>query len=310
MGSAEEKVRGVADLLRVVPLLAWSLAAFTVGAGAAAAASGWQRLNWTNLALTVAGGVLFQGVIAHAVNELIDWRSGTDRESVGVLSGGAKVLRRGLLTEHELQIGFWLGLLAACGVAFVLSARVGIWVWWVFAVGCWSSLSYSLPPLRLAYRPLAGEWLAAWPATWTCVYASALILGAPAGGALATAASLHATMSVAWLMQHHLADIPADLGARPQKLTTVAWISQKTGSSSCRLVVATYFMLAASLAISLWRGSWITSLPTIASLLGAGAALATNQRSVQSITAWQSVMIGLTLINAIVMSAGLAAGVW
>ncbi len=308
--AGQRKVQGVAALLRGVPLLAWSLAAFGIGMGAAAASTGWQGLSWSNFALIVVGGVLFQGIVAHAVNELTDWRSGTDRHSDGRLSGGAKVLRRGYLTQRELVVSCWLGLVAAVAVTILLSSRVGAWVWWVFVVGGWSALSYSLPPLRLAYRPLVGEWLAAWPATWTCVYAGGLILGAPPSTRLISAASLHATMSVAWLMQHHLADIPADLGATPRKLTTVAWISERFGPHSCRLVVAAYFVVAICIAWSFWRGSWMTSLPVLCAICGALAALATDPRSLRSITVWQWVMISVTLVNAAILGAGFAFAIW
>ncbi|MGE5654541.1 MAG: prenyltransferase [Bacillota bacterium] len=290
--------------------MAWSLAAFGIGAGAAIAARGFHGLDWVNLALTVAGGVFFQGVVAHSTNELIDWKSGTDRYSDGILSGGAKVLRRGVLTQCELELYSWLGGIAAFGVALALGRRVGGWVWLVYIVGCWASLGYSLPPLRLAYRPLAGEWLAAWPATWTCVYAGGLILGAPRTSSLALAASVHATMSVSWLMQHHLADIPADLAAVPQKQTTVAWASMYIGRVNCRYIVAGYFLLTACLALLLCNSLWITVLPAVLAVLGAVAALATDPQSVASITTWQRVMIGLSLVDALVLGSGLAIGIW
>lgn len=310
MHLANVKIRGLLCLLRGIPLLAWSLAAFGIGLGAAIARQGWLQLDWINLTLMMAGGVLFQGIVAHAANELIDWHSGTDRRSEGRLSGGAKVLRHGFLTLRELQVCSWLGLLFALGAAFLLGRRVGTWVWWVFLIGCWSSLSYSLPPLRLAYRPLVGEWLAAWPATWTCVFAGGLILGATTGGPLMRAAAVHATMSVSWLMQHHLADIPADLDAVPAKLTTVAWASRYVGRDYCRFVVAAYFLMAACLALPLWREPWLTRLPTILAIFGAVAALATDPLSVDSITGWQWVMISLTLLNALILAMGLAACMW
>ena len=54
----------------------------------------------------VAVGVLLQGLVAHAVNEIADWRSGTDADPAPrVISGGSKVIASGLLTPGETAGG-------------------------------------------------------------------------------------------------------------------------------------------------------------------------------------------------------------
>ena len=69
-------LRGLWLELRVIPVLLWSFSAITLGTALAARGGilhGWYYLG------AVALGVLIQGVLAHTVNEIEDWRSGTDR---------------------------------------------------------------------------------------------------------------------------------------------------------------------------------------------------------------------------------------
>jgi 1,4-dihydroxy-2-naphthoate octaprenyltransferase len=170
-------IAGLAALIRILPVLTWSMAAFGIGLGVAWADVGVRAIQWFDFLMVIAGGVLFQGVVAHALNDITDERSGTDRLSQGRLSGGTRVIMRGLLNDRHLYFIAALGLVASSLVTMVLVRHLGAWVWWIFLVGAWASLAYSMAPLRLAYRPFLGEWLCAWPATWVCVYGSGLILG-------------------------------------------------------------------------------------------------------------------------------------
>jgi len=92
------RLRGIWLELRVIPVLLWSFSAITLGT--ALAADGGTLHGWYYLG-AVTLGLLIQGLIAHCVNELEDWRSGTDRhDSPRVISGGSKVLVAGLLTTR------------------------------------------------------------------------------------------------------------------------------------------------------------------------------------------------------------------
>src|SRR4029079_5737663 len=107
--------RGLWLEVPVSPVLLWSFSAITLGTalGGGSDVQGWYYLG------AVALGVLIQGVLAHTVNELEDWRSGTDRHaSPRIISGGSKVLIAGLLTPRALRILFL--------VAFVLTAVLGL----------------------------------------------------------------------------------------------------------------------------------------------------------------------------------------
>ena len=55
--------------------------------------------------------MLIQGLLAHTVNEIEDWRSGTDgHPSPRVISGGSKVVTSGLLSTDALATVFWVSL--------------------------------------------------------------------------------------------------------------------------------------------------------------------------------------------------------
>ncbi len=203
--------------LRVVPVLLWSFSAITLGSALAWEGSG--HVGWMVAAWTI--GLLLQGAVAHCVNELTDWRSGTDRDPAPrVLSGGSKVLRAGLLTERDLV---WMGIGAsvlATGFGVFVAAERGWWLLVFGAVGLLGAIVYTLPPIAAAYVPFAGEGVAV-----VCVWACALGGFAVQAGAISSQIVLvgasHAAYCVSMLMFHHYLDRGPDARARPPKTTTV-----------------------------------------------------------------------------------------
>src|SRR6266536_3513093 len=95
------RLLGVYLQMRVIPLLHWPYTAITLGTAVAAHSRGYV-VGWAYV-LAMAVGLLLQGLVAHGVNEIVDWRSGTDRDPAPrTISGGSKVLASGLLTQREL----------------------------------------------------------------------------------------------------------------------------------------------------------------------------------------------------------------
>ena len=83
------------------PCCSWSYTAITLGTAHGLARRG--RDLRPGLPRGRAVGVLLQGLVAHCVNEIADWRSGTDRDpSPRVISGGSKVIASGLLGPRAL----------------------------------------------------------------------------------------------------------------------------------------------------------------------------------------------------------------
>src|SRR6184192_4056483 len=86
---------------RLIPVLLWSYTAVVLGTAVAYVASGSLNPLWFVVALGL--GALIQGWETHAINEIYDWRSGTDQADGGrALSGGSHVRNLGLLGERDL----------------------------------------------------------------------------------------------------------------------------------------------------------------------------------------------------------------
>ncbi|MGZ8413168.1 MAG: 1,4-dihydroxy-2-naphthoate octaprenyltransferase [Gemmatirosa sp.] len=131
-----------------------SAASVAVGVAAAFAATGTVRWGWALLTLVAA--VALQAC-TNIKNDLDDQRSGADdrnRTPILGLTGGSRVLQRGLATRAELlvaMLGFGL-LSTAVGLYFALAGRPGVLLFGL--AGLVVGFVYTGPPLRLANRGL------------------------------------------------------------------------------------------------------------------------------------------------------------
>ncbi len=295
--------RGLYMLLRWLPVLSWSVSAFAVAVGFSANALGLGRINWFHVLLILGAGVLFQGFTAHAFNDWEDWRSGTDQISPGILSGGTKVIPRGVFT---LQTLIWIGtttLLMGLGIGIYFVKVSGPLIWLFIATGVWAAVGYTMPPLRLAYRPFLGEWAGAWPAMVACTAGAYYILTGSLARPVLLAGAIQATFCVGWLMQHHLPDIEADLLASPPKVTTVALIRRRWGAKNTRWAAAAYFAAAGLMGLAGGlTGEPVFLSSTVLSVPGVILALRTNPSSVPDITEKQLAMMGLTIVHAVLLA--------
>ena len=212
-------LRGLWLEVRVIPVLLWSFSALTVGT--ALAAHGRDLEVWYYVGAVVLGA-LIQGLLAHSVNEIADWRSGTDRHpSPRMISGGSKVILSGLMGERALMVTFGAAFLATTVLGLTLVAARGIVVLPFGVVGVAGAILYTLPPVRAAYRPFAGEAIA-FICLADCVVGAHVLQGGRAVDTttLATAVAV-AAYAVGMLMVHHYLDYDADRTATPPKVTSV-----------------------------------------------------------------------------------------
>jgi 1,4-dihydroxy-2-naphthoate octaprenyltransferase len=286
---------GLWALFRFLPVLSWSAGATAVGLASAVGAVGWRPTFVLDGFLIGASTALLQGFVAHGLNDLEDWRSGTDLLSPGLLSGGSRVIPRSLLSLRQIAKAALGAAILGLVAASTLYVRHGPEVIGVAAVGFWAAVAYSRPPLRLAYRPFAGELLAGFPAVVAIIAGTHAVLAGPPGAGVWAAATLQALISVAWVMQHHLPDVPADLRAKPPKLTTPAWLALRRGQPAARLVAVSYFLAAATassiLGVILHPLFWGSAA---LAALGAREAYLTRATSVTDITGRQLRMIALS----------------
>src|SRR5699024_601193 len=102
--------------------------------------------------------ITFHGALTHLFNDYTDFYSGTDAHSPAILSGGSRVIQKGMIhPQNVLKLGKWLSIsLLTIAALTALIGRYDMAV--LIVVGVWAAVSYSLPPLQLSYRPFLGEW--------------------------------------------------------------------------------------------------------------------------------------------------------
>jgi 1,4-dihydroxy-2-naphthoate octaprenyltransferase len=247
MGRLRRRALGLYLEVRVVPVLLWSYTAITLGTGIGAA--GGRELDWLAYLAAIGVGLLLQGLVAHCVNEIADWRSGTDRDSAPrVISGGSKVVAWGFLTPRELAWTGAIAAVAASGLGLAVAATHGWGLLLYGAVGLAGAVVYTAPPLRAAYRPFVGE-AVAFTCVWACV-AGAFTL--QRGGLSATAGlagAMYAASCIAMLMMHHYLDRGPDSRALPPKVTSIV----RLGAQARRYaMVWALGAVAAAAALTAW----------------------------------------------------------
>jgi 1,4-dihydroxy-2-naphthoate polyprenyltransferase len=205
--------------LRVIPVLQWSFTAITLGTALAWHDGG--GVSVPGYLVAVAVGVLLQGLVAHSVNEIADWRSGTDRDPAPrVISGGSKVIASGLLGPRALAVVAAAAALAAAALGLAAAARWG-WVLIAYgAAGLAGAVLYTLPPVRAAYRPFGGEAIA-FACVWGCATGAYVLQRGELSGGVALTGIAYAASCVAMLMMHHYLDRVPDSRALPPKTTTI-----------------------------------------------------------------------------------------
>jgi 1,4-dihydroxy-2-naphthoate polyprenyltransferase len=209
--------------IRIIPVLLWSYTAITLGTALAWSDGG--GVSVPGYLAAVAVGLLLQGLVAHCVNEIADWRSGTDRDpSPRVISGGSKVIASGLLGPRALA---GIGAAAAVAAAAIGLAAAATWGWVLVLyglAGLAGAVFYTLPPVRAAYRPFSGETVA-FACIWGCTTGAYVLQRGHLSGGAALAGIAYAASCVAMLMMHHYLDRIPDSRAFPPKTTTIVLLA-------------------------------------------------------------------------------------
>ncbi|MFC4768481.1 prenyltransferase [Effusibacillus consociatus] len=290
-------------LVRIVPVVSWSFCAILLSIGFAVHdLKGLSSIPWQVVGSLFAGALLLQGVVAHAFNDHTDWKSGTDQKSPGILSGGSKVIPKGLYSERHLLLIGLAGIAASAGLGKYLSHLTSNYAWIFIAIGIWAAVTYTAAPFRFAYFPLVGEWLAAFPAMIACTLGTYFVLTGSLSKPVVWASIIHSLLCIAWLMQHHTSDIDADLQATPRKVTTVAFAASIWGKEVTRHITAAYFLMAAFVGIvATLSVHKIFIFSVFCGLMGALAAWNTNPHNIGNITYNQVKMIALTVLHTLVL---------
>ncbi|WP_458120717.1 prenyltransferase [Paenibacillus sp. Z6-24] len=245
-------------LMRPAAVLCSSVAIIFSGVFPLAA---YYELSASSLIMTAVllfvGCILIHGVLTHALNDHVDYVSGTDQLSPAMLSGGSRVIQEGRISPAALY-RFGIGLTIVLVLTAVVIALFGHYALAaLLLIGIWGAVSYSLPPLRFSYYPLAGEWLSTFPSTFFLGLGGAwLMLGTFPEWAVQNA-MINALYCVAWVMVHHIPDLEADRQASPVKRTSVVWAADRWGIGYSRLPALLYLGMIALCAVWLISsGRW------------------------------------------------------
>ena len=232
---------GLYQLSRPDPAASWAGGAFLVGAALAAARVG-TELRWHDGLIALVGVVAAISLGAHGINDAYDWLTGTDRESIGEGTGGSRVIPQGALSVVETALIGVAGLAIAFVAFAALYLEYGRPILALGAVVLGAPIAYSLPPLKLAYRPFA-ELVVVVPALTAVTLTGELVLSGAMTPTGALAGLVHAAFSISWFVVSRLPDYEPD--RRAGKTTTVVYLGRETAPS----IAAVYLLCGVGLSV-------------------------------------------------------------
>lgn len=257
-------LRGLYQLSRPDPTVSWAGGAFALGAAVAYGRVG-DAILWRNGLLALVGVISAISLGAHGINDAYDWVTGTDRLSPGEGTGGSRVIPDGLFSVRETALVGGLGLAVTATVGLFLYRTYGWPVLALAGLGVAAPVAYSLPPLKLAYRPFP-ELLVVVPALSGVTVGAELVLAGSLTRTAVLAGLVHAGFSISWYVVSRLPDVAADREAG--KVTTVVLL----GRSRAPGLSAVYLLSAVALsAVGVGTVGWPFLLtPVFAAVMLAG----------------------------------------
>ena len=250
--------------------------------------------------ILILGSFLTHGLLTHIVNDLADFKSGTDDYSPGVLSGGSRVIQKKFFTYSQLKL-FGVLLTTIMLIAAILFFIFGYMKLGVLTIiGIWGALSYSMKPFIFAYKPFAGEWLSLFP--------SMLFLGLAAPWIMLDTipiwawfnAAINAVWCMSWVMVHHIPDIDADQRAKPVKNTTVLYAANRWGRRAAHMPAVLYLILVAVFAVVMTSTRELAGMVTlILSIVTVLMIFDMKNGDVEAVTAVEKKMLIMASVTAI-----------
>lgn len=250
MAPIKRKVWALAQLFRVKPVLSWGLAAFVLGAGVSYGRVG-ADLDYANGLLALLAVALAQGFVSHGLNDAYDWVTGTDKESIGKGTGGSRVIPQGKMTVPGTVAAASVALLAVVGIGWYFYLQFGTAVALLMAVAIWSPVAYSLPPLKLGYRPF-NELLVVLPAIVAVTVGADLVLAGSWSPMALMVGMVHAMFCISWFIVSRVPDYTPD--KRVGKKTSVVYV----GRGNAALLSSGYLALGMAVAFHLFAEGHVT----------------------------------------------------
>ena len=304
--SFQEKALGWFLEFRLIPVLLWSYTSVVLGTSLAA----WERGTFDLGLLVVALGLsgLVQGWVTHSVNEIYDWRSGTDRDSrPRALSGGSKVRNLGLLTERDLWVVFAVSSVAVALLGVYVALARAFWLLLLVLAGYVLGVAYTLPPVATAYRPFVGEWLGGFPGVLLAGLGAYGIQARTLSWTALAALSAHALVCTAMLVMHHYQDAPSDALASPPKRTTVVVLGPRRSRAYATLLAASAAAVYGALALTVHPAFLLGAVLSLAAVV---VHARTDLSRLASITRSELRIIQLGIAAGLATSVALVPSLW
>lgn len=254
------------------------------------------------LILLSLAAITIHGVLVHLFNDYADFLTGTDAHSPAILSGGSRVIQKGYMPlELVWKTGKWLAIaLLALAVFMAVIGRHELTI--LLIVGVWSAVSYSLPPLRLSYRPFLGEGLSLFPAIFFLGIAGPWIILDSIPLWAYQNAVINAFVCMGWVMVHHIPDVKADIQAVPKKRTSIVWFVEKFGIGFAGVPAFFYIFIAGLCAVwvgleRLLAGAVVAAVLLFALIL----IMKINPKNVEQVTKCEKILLLLAIVIALVL---------
>lgn len=248
------------------------------------------------------GALIIHGALTHLWNDYADYLSGTDAYSPAILSGGSRVIQKELMTPEQVR-KFAIHLtVSSLVVALVLAIAGYIILSVLVIVGVWAAFSYSMPPLRLSYRPFVGEGLSLFPAMFFLGLAIPWLLLDSLPIWAYQNALINAFICMAWVMVHHIPDVDADQKSIPVKRTSVVWFVQKFGMRAASVPAVLYLFLACAVTLSLFPSRfWQAMIVCVLLLYMVRLVLKMDSENVQTVTNVEKLLLLFAIIIAVLL---------
>lgn len=246
--------------------------------------------------------IMVHGLLTHLFNDYADFLSGTDDHSPAILSGGSRVIQRGLMRPETVkETGKWIAIVLIV-IAFMMLFVGRYKLTILILIGIWAAASYSLPPIQLSYRPFLGEWLSLFPAVLFIGLAGPWIIMENIPLWAIQNAIINALVCMAWVMVHHIPDLDADRMAAPMKRTSVVWAVDTFGLKMARFPAFLYLFMAGLVATWLLQERpWAGGLLLVFLSIGLALVLKINPKNHQQVTQIEKVLLLLAIIIAITL---------
>lgn len=233
-------------IFRILAVLVWAVMTVLLSSAVVFYETG--RIDWVNFLLVMAIASITQGFPAHIVNEIYDWRSGADQyKKIGEKSGGSKVIKSGLATIPQLWLMFGITSVISFSLVIFLYMRTDPRSLWFFGVGYFVCIFYTLPPMRFAYRPFAGEWLGGFAGIMLNMTGNYFVQTGFISSLVLVFSITIGLVYIAIMMLFHYLDYESDRHAVPLKRTTIVYL----GLQRSKVYVMILLLLSTALSVAL-----------------------------------------------------------